>query len=649
MTVIVSDAVCDLETLKLELLQDLEDNNMLDCLREIDVPHNLSETENQKNIRLAAQWDSSCSFEGDNTWIDNMKKIYGVTQLVDSEGEPVKKDFDDQADMCELIRAAVAKNLFGITNLDMRKLPKTFVDGIQCAGAKGDIYGPQICAATSSSFYNPGAWNIMNKSSAITFDSKPQFVDKDPESDESKNNPWADESENTPEAVNDLNLLSKEQLDNAGGDIAAVINNALNGQKGKGNGYGGDFGENGNMDNSSEIKEGDDDQENDSSSQVHHYFKRSKHNFGPEKEFRLMDNGEVRFNSEGDKILMGIYMASFKLNAYRQFCMKMNLNEIEVPDSRQCIGNKRNSSISGAFAEKYTDSQTKVSVLSLSNGQGSIENDGEDTNLRFGAVLFPDLGIYKHNIGMETLNLPVTNKLFLPVDSFSMGINHDSGKPGFYIVITNFSIKLPNNSSFGILNTINGRELTDTTFVRGPNSSIGLSSTTVLELFPGVNQIGIKYMYIGSKNIEFNSSQEEGRYNQSITAFKLPNGTKVANFKPAGSVNLSTNSWMSFNINAKVDIQSKKHVMILYHIHIKVSNSPFSSRLKVNGNKSFKATLAHIEGEEFASIQGYLVKWLPAGSHEFDIEFLSSSKEMFDPASEGVDKQTVSIKIIEFP
>lgn len=631
-----SDSVCDLETLKLELLQDLEDNNMLDCLREIEVPHYMIENEEQKNRRLAAQWDTSCSFEADTVWFDNLKKYYGITQLVDSIGDPVRHDFPDQADMCELIRAAVAKNLFEIHNLDMQNLPKTFVDNIKCSGPKGDFYGPQICAATSGSFFNKSAWNVFNKSSVMLFSNKPHFIESDHE--QKLNNPWASEHKG-PESMNELDLLSKEQLDNAGGNIAQVINNAIKGQPMFASP----------KSDSSNNGIGDSDINKDSSSQIHHYIKKENTIISADKDFRITDSGVISFSSEGTKILMGVYMASFKLKEYTQMCMKMNLNEMEISESRQCISKFRNSSISGSFAEKYSQSKTQLSVLALSNGDGEINNDGENTNLTFGAITFPDLGIYKHNIGMNILNIPSTGNIFSPLDNFSMSINNASERPGYYMIITNLSFKLPDNSYFGSLIAINGKDLVDTTFIRGKVSSVGINSTTVVELFPGNNSLTLKYMYQGSKNLEITSSNQMKKYYQSMTAFRLPTGTKLSTFKCQGPVNLSANSWVSFNINAKIELSRTTHIMILYHIHIKVSGAPFSARLKVNGNKSYKTTVAHVEDEDTASIQGYLVKKLKAGSYEFDIEFLTNSQDMFDPASEAVDKQTVSIKILEFP
>ena len=98
------DSVCDEEVLILELKQDLEDNGILDCLRIIKPPNGVIETPEQKNKRLAAQWDTSCSFESTYDWVSQLKKNFGITTLVDEIGEPIEKNSDNQADMCEIVR-----------------------------------------------------------------------------------------------------------------------------------------------------------------------------------------------------------------------------------------------------------------------------------------------------------------------------------------------------------------------------------------------------------------------------------------------------------------------------------------------------------------------------------------------------------------
>jgi hypothetical protein len=101
---ISSDSVCDLETLLLEIKQDLKDNGMLDCLRVIEPPNFVVETEEQKNMRLEAQWDTACAFEADNDWMKMISDHYKITGLVDSVGEPVIANFKNQSDLCEIVR-----------------------------------------------------------------------------------------------------------------------------------------------------------------------------------------------------------------------------------------------------------------------------------------------------------------------------------------------------------------------------------------------------------------------------------------------------------------------------------------------------------------------------------------------------------------
>lgn len=98
-----SDAVCDLEAFALELKQDLEDNGKLDCLRVILPPPGGLESEDASDKRLAAQWDTDCSFEAEYNW-GKVLEDFGIPYLVDVNGEKVPHDFDDQADMCEIIR-----------------------------------------------------------------------------------------------------------------------------------------------------------------------------------------------------------------------------------------------------------------------------------------------------------------------------------------------------------------------------------------------------------------------------------------------------------------------------------------------------------------------------------------------------------------
>jgi hypothetical protein len=164
---IKTDAVCDLKTLIVELKQDLEDNGLLDCLRVIEPPHFVEESEDQKNRRIAAQWDTSCAFESSANWQESLRKNYGINTLVDSVGEAVKFDYPDQADMCEIVRAAMAKALPNISDPEGKKHRYDFIEKIDCAGPDGTKEGPRICAASGSSYFQADSWSIFLYPSVI--------------------------------------------------------------------------------------------------------------------------------------------------------------------------------------------------------------------------------------------------------------------------------------------------------------------------------------------------------------------------------------------------------------------------------------------------------------------------------------------------
>ena len=61
----------------------------------------------------------------------NLQQNYNLkVGLVDVEGNPVQRDFDDQADMCEIIRALVANGKFLEIGQDVRDIPLTLIDFI---------------------------------------------------------------------------------------------------------------------------------------------------------------------------------------------------------------------------------------------------------------------------------------------------------------------------------------------------------------------------------------------------------------------------------------------------------------------------------------------------------------------------------------
>jgi hypothetical protein len=167
------DSVCDEEIFILELKQDLEDNGILDCLRTIKPPNGVIETIDQKNKRLSAQWDTSCAFESSYDWVNQLKKNFGITTLVDEIGEPVEHNLPEQADMCEIIRAIIAGGLLNPITSDVTEIPFEALNYISCPGL---IPSSKICAVNNDSYFKSDQWTIMLDSMNIQINNYPTFI-----------------------------------------------------------------------------------------------------------------------------------------------------------------------------------------------------------------------------------------------------------------------------------------------------------------------------------------------------------------------------------------------------------------------------------------------------------------------------------------
>lgn len=172
-----ADAVCDENTFITELRQDIADNKQLDCLRVVaDAPTDKEETEEMRRKRIAAAWDSDCSFEADYDWVSPLKDLYGMEKgLVDVKGDPVKEDFPDQADMCELVRGLIASGKIAGVKPDVKEIESDAVDGIDCPG-DGDKGQSEICAATGGSPGQKYSWYIMLDGLSFNIGGSPAFI-----------------------------------------------------------------------------------------------------------------------------------------------------------------------------------------------------------------------------------------------------------------------------------------------------------------------------------------------------------------------------------------------------------------------------------------------------------------------------------------
>ena len=161
-----TDSVCTAQVLITELSQDILDNGKLDCLRKpLPPPRDKPEGPTDRKKRLEAAWDSDCAFEADYDWLKVVRDRYGMRQgLVDRDGKAVEAPFDDQADICELIRAMIVGGIFEGQKLD--GLSEDSFQSIDCPGPADQNL--QICAATGGAASQKYSWLILLEPSSLT-------------------------------------------------------------------------------------------------------------------------------------------------------------------------------------------------------------------------------------------------------------------------------------------------------------------------------------------------------------------------------------------------------------------------------------------------------------------------------------------------
>ena len=93
--------------------------------------------------------------------------------LVDVNGNPVEDDFDDQADMCEIVRALIANGKVPEVGEDINFIDLKVLDYIDCPGQDGQT---QLCAATGKSFADKKSWYIPIDGQSFTINNEPKYI-----------------------------------------------------------------------------------------------------------------------------------------------------------------------------------------------------------------------------------------------------------------------------------------------------------------------------------------------------------------------------------------------------------------------------------------------------------------------------------------
>lgn len=628
-----SDSVCSLKALKIELLEDLADNGMLDCLRVIEKPHFKEETELEKNFRVLAQWDTSCSFEATNSWMEALRTSIGVQELVDVNGEPVKKDFEDQADMCEIVRAAVAKNIFGVKNLDMRKIPSTIVDLIACAGAFGDKDGPQICAASSGSYFNKGSWTIFLDSSNIKFSGRPIFSKKpvQEQSYESK------EELETPPVVKDLLKYNKDELKKKGGFFAKLINKAKSA--------------------ASAIK---DYLEGDTNEKIKTFVSSGTTEMKATDKFKPTSLKGVTIPVEYLATKFSFLMTSYKASKTEVMRLRFMMNGIEISESRQLSGPKTVNALSTAFIMNLDPNgiQNGVNIEYKSNKNVTIQTNGVNTNFSIVSILFHAANIYKY-VNFANMELPKTPTLtnFQKLGDASLAVRNDKDYDAYYLVFYNVAAVVKDSDNGEMFGTIlykpsdkGATEIMDTAQITGRGIFLSTHSAAAVKIKQGESMnFTLGYVYSGSTSLVIENHSENNTV-VGLSAIELPQSAVVHRYEPKSIVLLNSKSWKSLNMDAQLTFKNPTKLLILYNFCIKTAGASFTIRLKV-GNKHSIRSIMNYQDSEYACGQGYVLEKLAQGKYKFDLEFTSDAKgTLLSKNPEDtvrITRQMVSMTIIE--
>ena len=169
-----SQVVCSEDELIREIIEDITYNGKLNCLRHSSPPTDHIETEEEKQLRIASEWNSDCSFEAlSEHWVDQFIKDYDLKKgLVDVHGTPFQSNSPEQADMCEIVRALVANGKFPGVSEDISTVPISIINYINCPGGNTQT---KVCAVNSGSFaYKPG-WYILLHPHTLTVADEPQY------------------------------------------------------------------------------------------------------------------------------------------------------------------------------------------------------------------------------------------------------------------------------------------------------------------------------------------------------------------------------------------------------------------------------------------------------------------------------------------
>ena len=545
-----SDSVCDYELLALELKQDLNDNGILDCLRIIKPPSGIIETPEQMNKRLAAQWDTSCSFESSTDWMTDLRNTFGVTTLVDEIGEPVEQNIPEQADMCEIVRALIAAGKFKGIPADLTNIPDQLITAINCPGEEN---GPKICAINGISSYKKEMWTILLTSSVITINKIPKFI-KDADT---KNRIDGDDQYDPGMPIDreDIKAAKKVAV-----DANDELSNLISSEK--------DFTRQ-NTTRPVSIEK-----------RVSLWYSTFKEeSIKPNKGWEEFNSGKLDLKIAYNSYVLVFHMVSAYAPKSRLTC-RLVFDEVNQISSRMITGFSDNPSISTAF---ITESQVGNHVIKAqyrtNNALKINVSNQDDHNLTIGSFVIPYTDLkFKKIINPEEIQLFNSNNWGdFPNLSASVKLLKSS-----YVLIM-YSISMPGMESHLVTSTeINNTPIFQSRSICGDSTYLNIHNTSIVRLNADVDyRIKIKYRtpYPARSNPRMNDWES-----QSLTILQLPQWfeMQVLDIEEEFVLNCE-GEWNLFpKMDIDLELEDDKSILFLYNVVLPLVEKEISIGIFVN-------------------------------------------------------------------
>lgn len=599
-----SDSVCTLKMLQAEIREDLADNNMLDCLREIPPPNGKEENEAQKNTRIYAQWTTSCSFEAAGNWLDTMKNSFGIKSLVTSSGEPVNEDFHNQADICEIIRAAIAYKKIKVENLNMRDIPaEQVIPQIKCSNDSSNPKKtiPSICAASNGSFFNRDNWKIFLSPSIITFDNKPKMEAK---KGGNNNRQRRHHYEKFPQEVEKLMKIPKSELEKNGGDLSKALdrNNRGNGSSKK-------------AENSGNL--------------VNLAANNADVSLDATQSYTQVPMQGLTIPEKAERTIIGFVMISYSSAIEESLSIRIKYNGNAQSESRATSGNKQADAFSTAFAVNTASDGYAHGIITeyKTPKQFKIKTNTEESNFSQGLISLPksNMYIYKNNSVIDL----VPNRQYEPINTASLFIKNNFESPRKYLVFYNLTVF---SSTFKlifstVLKNNKGIDYKDTLTTRTTMNNITNHGATVIELASKEETtLSLNYLLSEGPSLQINNNNNEDEV-VGITAVELPNRTEIKHKEAPNTILTCSGGWKDMEIKLSVDlVNSVNPITILFHYNYKVNGGIFRTRLTAN-KRAVKRTTSSQSNSITASGQGWVNMYLPKGFFTIEMQYYCENGE----------------------